>query len=519
VNIGLVASVYEYNHYQGDNHVGFRIALYYDSFSSEPSRPPVTAEFVTFFIDKNEEGSDLDQQAIRIVDEPPLGWSEGYSQGYGLEQKIFAESDPVQRGNWALNALGCGVGLFCEPVGVALGLIDIASSWIPEPGLDFDNAETYELRARSWWRNPGYVFNENPIRQYAFNTIDWLQNAAVNPSLFMGIKVWARVGLMGANPIADIIDTPPVYLKIMHYSPPPPPPPGDGGGGCPYISVWNGTHFTLDNNLIPGAERSNGTDVTDYYMLQQPLIRGKGKYSLLIWDLDKHSFLDQARLLAVDHESSFNIAVSPYGEILTYKNPAALVTATDQNGQDVTSILSSADGDFFEGYAGDYITLDFGSLNVSEGAKLVIRADGGCEWGYCKESVHVQVSKAGGEWVNAASFIPRIYWSTDIIDMSSYLPDINGDVRVRLYFTAHHKIDYVGLDASEQGEFETCYANLAEADHSRLGEVKEILVHSDDQRVELLPSESITLEFTLPQNTEEKRDFIIVLEGHYFIIS
>jgi hypothetical protein len=292
------------------------------------------------------------------------------------------------------------------------------------------------------------------------------------------------------------------------------------GGGCPYVSVWNGTHYVLDNNLIPGAERSNGTDVTDYYMLQQPLIRNDGKYSLLIWDLDKHSLLDQARLLAVDHKSDINIAVSPYGEILTYRNPAALVSATDQNGQDVTSILSSVDGDYFGGSAGDYVMLDFGSLDVSKGAKLVFRADF-CspELPYCKESIHVQVSNADGEWVNASSFIPRMYWSTDIIDMSSYLPDGNGDVKVRLYFTAHHKIDYVGLDTSEQGEFETRYANLATANHSRLGDVKESLVYSDDQRVELLPSESITLEFTLPQNTEEKRDFIIVLEGHYFIIS
>jgi len=69
-----------------------------------------------------------------------------------------------------------------------------------------------------------------------------------------------------------------------------------GGGGCPYTSVWNGTSYVLDNNLIPTAERSNGTDVIDYYKLRQPLVRDRGKCPILIWDLDKHSFLDHVEL-------------------------------------------------------------------------------------------------------------------------------------------------------------------------------------------------------------------------------
>lgn len=61
---------------------------------------------------------------------------------------------------------------------------------------------------------------------------------------------------------------------------------GGGGGGCPYVSTWNGSQGALDNNLIPAAEHSNGSDVIDYYRLQQPLAWENGKYSLLIWDLD-----------------------------------------------------------------------------------------------------------------------------------------------------------------------------------------------------------------------------------------
>jgi len=33
-------------------------------------------------------------------------------------------------------------------------------------------------------------------------------------------------------------------------------PPGAGGVGCPFVSTWNGTHYVLDNNLLPASEAS-----------------------------------------------------------------------------------------------------------------------------------------------------------------------------------------------------------------------------------------------------------------------
>lgn len=292
-------------------------------------------------------------------------------------------------------------------------------------------------------------------------------------------------------------------------------------GGCPYVSTWNGTQWLLDNNLIPAAERSNGNDVTDYYKIQQPLAWQDGRYPVQIWDLDKHSFLDRVRLLAVDHQSDVNIAVSPYGEVLTYQNPTPPVLALNRSDGDVTNYVSMMDDNYVEGYAGDYLELDFGNLDVSAGAKLVLRTDPPCEIWPCeiKDSIHVQVVNSTGSWADVASFIPRIYWSIDIINLSSYLPDINGNLKARLYFTAHHKVDYVGLDTTEQGNIELTYASLAQATHSQLGDVKELFQQSDNLRVELLPGEQVTLTFTLPQNNKQKRDFIMILEGHYFIPS
>jgi phosphoenolpyruvate carboxylase len=212
-----------------------------------------------------------------------------------------------------------------------------------------------------------------------------------------------------------------------------------------------------------------------------------------------------------------NVAVSPYGEILTYSNPAPAIFAVDDNGVDVLSQLSSVDGNYYEGYNGSYITLNFGDeLNVSQGAKLVLRTDAYL----VKDSIHIQVQNENGQWKDIASVIPRAYWSTDIIDMSNYLPSCsNTELKVRLYFTANHKIDYVGLDTTSQASVKTYEANLTSAIHSTQGNVKPLLMKNDQTYAELIPGEQIQLTFRLPNNQNQERTFILYAEGHYSTIA
>lgn len=295
---------------------------------------------------------------------------------------------------------------------------------------------------------------------------------------------------------------------------------GGGGGGCPYVSAWNGSNYVVDNNLIPAAEYSNGTDVTDYYLLQQPLVQDDGKYSLLIWDLDKHSFLDRVQLMAVDHESDVKVAVSPDGEILTYRDATPTVKAFNKAGENVSDLLEASDGQSYQGYEGDYIQLDFDGADIQDGAKLVIRSDVICDPMPClKSPVYIQTLNSTGAWQTISTIYTRLYWATDIIDLSQHLPDANGELKVRISFTSNDKIDFIGLDTSKQGEFETHHASLASAVHSNGTDMKEALKQSDNLYAELLPGEQVTLKFTLPQNKQDIRDFIIIVEGHYFKIT
>ena len=301
--------------------------------------------------------------------------------------------------------------------------------------------------------------------------------------------------------------------------------PGDGGGGCPFVYTWNGSEYVIDNNILGDSEASGGADVEDYYRLEQPLVRKQGKHSLLIGEFEQeHSYLDQVRLLAVDHESDVHVAVTRSGEILTYKNPVTPISAVDNNGTSRLDEVSLMDGDvsdpatYFYGEPGDYVILDFGNLDVSNGAKLVFRANIEKKPADPGDCIHVQVLDAEKGWVDIEVSRTRENWSTQIVDLADHLPDANGELKVRLYSTALHWIDYVGLDTTKQDEFQVHQANLVSAVHSEEGSVKTELSESDGVYAELVPSQQIELEFTLPENSKETRTYIIYVKGHYYYI-
>ena len=294
-----------------------------------------------------------------------------------------------------------------------------------------------------------------------------------------------------------------------------------GGGGCPYVYAWDGQQYVMDNNLLPASEMSNGDDVEDYYRLEQPFVptyqgRTYSQYSMQIREFEyEHDYLDQVKLFAVDHSSNVNAAVSPYGEILTYSNPAPATSAVDNNGVDVLSLLSSVDENHYQGYNGSYITLTFTPTDVSNGVKLVIRED----TYLLKCPVYVQVLNATENWNTVAIFYTRTYWATDILNMTGYLPDPEGNLKVRLCFVSNDKIDYVGLDTTPQASIEIHQAFLLSAFHSTQGNVKPLLMENDQTYAELIPGEQIQLMFLLKNNQNQERTFILYAEGHYSTIA
>jgi len=116
--------------------------------------------------------------------------------------------------------------------------------------------------------------------------------------------------------------------------------------------------------------------------------------------------------------------------------------------------------------------------------------------------------------------MPRIYWATEIVDLSSWLPDADGDLKVRLLFTNTHRVDYVGLDTTPQESYTLRQGVLLWAIHSEQGSVGRKLRFEDEIYAELLPGQTIRLTFHLRprDHPEAQRTFIVYSKGHYYTI-
>jgi len=296
----------------------------------------------------------------------------------------------------------------------------------------------------------------------------------------------------------------------------------NSGGGCPYIYTWNGNQFIIGNNILPSCEASNGADVEDYYKLEQklaPLYEGEflSLYSLQIREFEhEHTYLDTIKLFAVDHDPDVNVGVTPDGQILTYEDPVPPISAINSQGENVLTPLYLTDNNYYQGFKGDYLILDFGEINLENvDAKLILRTDRPP----LKKSIHIQILDSSGQWKEIATIIPRTYWATDIINLSNYLPNSKTELKIRLYFTASHKIDFIGLDISKQADIKTYEAHLILAKHSSEGLITSKLLKNDNIYAELKPEEQITLLFTTyKQPPSKERTFIIYAEGHYYTI-
>lgn len=375
-----------------------------------------------------------------------------------------------------------------------------------------------------------YTYRYLTVQSDAGGTTDPVPGVYPIPYPGMNMTVTARpnMGYQFANWTLDesttIYDNPTTitmnanHTLRAHFAAAPP--------GCPYVYAWNGTNYVIDNNMLPASGTNTQADVEDYYRLEQPLVpRLKtgpfSIYSLQIQEFEhEHDCIDQVKLMAVDHALGTNIAVTSEGEVLTYATPAGPVSCVDQNGLDRLSEIGTVNGNvndpstYFQGHKDDWLVLNFGTVTAAN-AKLVLRDDQKCE----DPCIDVQLPDQTGEWQTVEVLHPRNFWSMEAVNLTAYVAE-NGDLRVRLLWTATHRLDFVGLDTSLPARVNVISTPPILAVHSTLGNVRTELIFDDGHYVELVSGQQLTIAFMLPNNVQNTtRDFILYMNGHYYTIT
>lgn len=295
-------------------------------------------------------------------------------------------------------------------------------------------------------------------------------------------------------------------------SPPPPPPPG----GCPYVYTWNGSDWIEDNNILPQSQDPVllGQDVTDYYQLYTKPAEEDGKYYLAISEYEEDkSYLDQIKLLVIDHPLETFITIDDSGSVIQFAKPAFFADAT-LDSSDIYKLLYSLDSLKTEVSPSDTLSLSFEDVNAGTEQWLLLV---GQVQAVAKAKVSGRiVSDTDNGKENSYSFTsfrlrrnPTYQWIVAPTSNTSSL-------QVDIVWQEEAEVDYAELSNRLELPFTLCEAELLFAVHSTNGDITTELVADDELVSELNQDEWIELVFSIPEKTVDmQRSFIFVTKGRY----
>lgn len=213
-------------------------------------------------------------------------------------------------------------------------------------------------------------------------------------------------------------------------------------GSCPMIFAWNGSKFEFITDVLGvaplGASSGDGkyfpVDHDEYIQIPgESLALLDGRYQIRITEeLHEVSYLDQVRLIAVDHPSTVEILTNekfkspPFPEFRLFGAEKRIYprAARDHHGQDIRSAILKRDRIYPDGFRRDYsgvaelhaIELDFGKTAPDNRAVLIL--NGWVDWADGSTFLNAsQQSNAGLIFPYLQVKDPNGSWQTVIPDM------------------------------------------------------------------------------------------------------
>lgn len=240
-------------------------------------------------------------------------------------------------------------------------------------------------------------------------------------------------------------------------------------GSCPMIFTWNGSKFEFVTDVLGvaplGASSGDGeyfpVDHDEYIQIPEGALASRnGEYEVRITEeLHEVSYLDQVRLIAVDHPEEVEIFTNdkfkspPFPEFRLFGARKRIypIAARDQAGRNVLAALMKRDNvwpdSFARGYDGTAemhrLDLDFGNAAPLNRAALILNgwvdwADGSTFLGAAQASKqglvmpYLQVKNTAGQWqtVIEDTGMPSGKPKTIAVDLTGKFLSASREVRI-----------------------------------------------------------------------------------------
>ncbi|MGB7848287.1 MAG: FG-GAP-like repeat-containing protein [Candidatus Acidiferrum sp.] len=288
------------------------------------------------------------------------------------------------------------------------------------------------------------------------------------------------------------------------------------GSSCPILFSWNGKEYEFIADMIgPGvvghwiAPGERDVPDSDEY-LKVPARSARPKNGLLSFrfmePMEETVYLDQVRLLAVDHPSNVEVNPNerfvsnpPFPEfrVIATQNARVPAGAWDDRGRDVLPLLAKHDRQYVTDFEGlpfmgfaklHWIELDLGAWDTARPLRLLL--DGYTDYftatsmyaadqaGFKVIAPYVEAKDAQGKWVQVVGDIgfPAGLARTMVTDLTGKIPA--GTRRIRIVTNLKIYWDAVRIDQTpELKDVRVNEVPLAGAELAFLGYPREIRLH------------------------------------------
>jgi hypothetical protein len=367
-----------------------------------------------------------------------------------------------------------------------------------------------------------------------------------------------------------------------------------GYASCPSLFYWNGTNYVyvtevsnagwlgyidyIDENgdIIFGGGNPWDTIKLDANQLTARSTESGEYYDvILLQKWDELFYLDTVYMIVVDHP----LDVDVYSTMVNYVNKAfpseiytvsknnllTPISAINENGEDVLSLISQLDGTFTPGSNGlvspswddiklNQLTLNLGDLSDAEEIKLVI--NGMVDWGPAAPyydwidgfktafaeglvpagtqiypAPYMEVLDASGNWVRVpkdrqmptpSDYVARSF----AVDLTGLFPEDVSEYKIRITNFFNVTFDYIGIDTTPQENIKIQRINpdatlhqefvnipYATGNFTKYGDVTQLVLEEDDMFVIGMQGDQVSLQLPTaslaPLEDGMERDFFL----------
>lgn len=305
---------------------------------------------------------------------------------------------------------------------------------------------------------------------------------------------------------------------------------GKNGGevyplGCaniqPKVYPWNSNQFVEDNTILPSNRFGLAWD--DFYKLETPLQLKNGKCIFRIYgNTGGNSYLDQIRLVAIDHSDITVISATPYGEIMHHAQEEIPITCVSDSGIDVKSLISYNDTEYERIPAGGYVEANFG--NVTDSAYSCVSITG-------ENTTNIPLIITCGN-DSVATIFPREKPSVNFIDLTGCKGGGTGDLVLRLTAVGDSGVATINMfsyctrvpqsaPAKPTGDIEVYHCELESASRydtsgSNPRDVTDELSYQDGMSAGFESENYVEFQYTPPESALKSgysREYIVVSSG------